>query len=122
MKTFDQLLAEEERSDPRFRAEWQRLAPARQFAVALLRYRADNGLSQRALAKKLGISQPRVAKIESGEHNPGLDTIINAVRRLNIEFMVDVAPAGRQSVFVNAKARKHEAVAHDQVAVLAASA
>jgi transcriptional regulator with XRE-family HTH domain len=40
-------------------------------------------LSQRALAKKLGVSQPRVVKLESGEHNPEVDTIINAVRRFN---------------------------------------
>ncbi|HVC06139.1 MAG TPA: helix-turn-helix transcriptional regulator [Solirubrobacterales bacterium] len=120
-KTFDQLVAAEEGSDSSFRAEWQRLAPAREFAATLLRYRAEHKLSQRALAKELGVSQPRVAKLESAEHNPELDTIINAVRRLGIEFVLDVAPAGRQPAFVNAKARKRGVIAHDDVAVLAAS-
>lgn len=120
-KTFDQLVAEEEGSDPSFRAEWQRLAPAREFAATLLRYRAEHQLSQRALAEQLGVSQPRVAKLESAEHNPELDTIINAVRRLGIEFVLDVAPADRQPLFVNAKARKRGVIAHDDVAVLAAS-
>jgi transcriptional regulator with XRE-family HTH domain len=120
-KTFDQLVAEEESSDPSFRAEWQRLAPAREFAATLLRYRAEHQLSQRALAEELGVSQPRVAKLESAEHNPELDTIINAVRRLGIEFVLDVAPADRQPAFVSAKARKRGVIAHDDVAVLAAS-
>jgi transcriptional regulator with XRE-family HTH domain len=120
-KTFDQLVAEEQSSDPSFRAEWQRLAPAREFAATLLRYRAEHKLSQRALAEELGVSQPRVAKLESAEHNPELDTIINAVRRLGIEFVLDVAPADRQPAFVNAKARKRGVIAHDDVAVLAAS-
>jgi predicted XRE-type DNA-binding protein len=62
-KTFDALLAEEQLTDPSFRAEWQRLAPAREFAATLLRYRAEHKLSQRALAKKLGVSQPRVASV-----------------------------------------------------------
>jgi DNA-binding XRE family transcriptional regulator len=69
-KNFVALLAEEQLADPSFRAEWQRLAPAREFAATLLRYRDEHKLSQRALAKKLGVSQPRVVKLESGEHNP----------------------------------------------------
>ena len=78
-------------------------------------------LSQRALAQKLGVSQPRVVKLESGEHNPEVDTIINAVRRLGIEFVLDVAPASRKPALVTARAQKHGAIAHDDVSVVAAS-
>jgi DNA-binding XRE family transcriptional regulator len=120
-KSFDALVAEEQLADPSFRAEWQRLAPAREFAATLLRYRADHKLSQRALAEKLGVSQPRVVKLESGEHNPEIDTIINAVRRLEIEFVLDVAPAGRKPALVTARAQKSGAIAHDDVSVVAAS-
>ena len=121
MKTFDELLAEEQLADPSFRAEWQRLAPAREFAVALLRYRAEHKLSQRGLAKRLGVSQPRVVKLESGEHNPEVDTIIKAVRRLGIEFVLDVAPASRKPALVTARAQ-NGAIHHDEVSVVAASA
>jgi DNA-binding XRE family transcriptional regulator len=120
-KTFDALVAEEQLADPSFRAEWQRLAPAREFAATLLRYRAEHKLSQRALAEKLGVSQPRVVKLESGEHNPEVDTIINAVRRLGIEFVLDVAPTGRKPALVTARAQKRGAITHDDVSVVAAS-
>lgn len=120
-KNFDALLAEEQLADPSFRAEWQRLAPAREFSATLLRYRAEHKLSQRALAKKLGVSQPRVVKLESGEHNPEIDTIINAVRRLEIEFVLDVAPASRKPALVTARAQKPGAITHDDVSVVAAS-
>jgi DNA-binding XRE family transcriptional regulator len=120
-KTFDALVAEEQLADPSFRAEWQRLAPAREFAATLLRYRAEHNLSQRALAKKLGVSQPRVVKLESGEHNPEVDTIINAVRQLGIEFVLDVAPASRKPALVTARAQKGGAIAHADVSVVAAS-
>lgn len=120
-KAFDALVAEEQLADPSFRAEWQRLAPAREFAATLLRYRALHKLSQRTLAKKLGVSQPRVVKLESGEHNPEIDTIINAVRRLGIEFALDVAPADRKPALVTARAQKRGAIAHDDVSVVAAS-
>lgn len=114
-------MAEEQLADPSFRAEWQRLAPAREFAATLLRYRAEHKLSQRALAKKLGVSQPRVVKLESGEHNPEVDTIINAVRRLGIEFVLDVTPAGRKPALVTARAQKRGTIAYDDVSVVAAS-
>ncbi|HEX5593986.1 MAG TPA: helix-turn-helix transcriptional regulator [Solirubrobacterales bacterium] len=120
-KPFETLLAEEQLADPSFRAEWQRLAPAREFAATLLRYRVEHKLSQRTLAKKLGVSQPRVVKLESGEHNPEVDTIINAVRRLGIEFVLDVAPANRKPALVTARAQKGGAIAHDDVSVVAAS-
>jgi DNA-binding XRE family transcriptional regulator len=121
-KNFDALVAEEQLADPSFKAEWQRLAPAREFAATLLRYRAEHQLSQRALAEKLGVSQPRVVKLESGEHNPEVDTIINAVRRLGIEFVLDIAPASRKPALVTARAQRHGVVAHDDVSVVAASA
>src|ERR1044072_2904250 len=120
-KTLDALVAEEQLADPSFRAEWQRLAPAREFAAPLLRYRAEHKLSQRALATKLGVSQPRVVKLESGEHNPEVDTIINAVRRLGIEFVLDVAPTSRKPALVTARAQKRGAIAPDVVSVVAAS-
>ncbi len=120
-KTFGELVAKGQVADPSFRAEWQRLAPAREFAATLLRYRAEHKLNQRELAKQLGVSQPRVVKFESGEHNPEIDTIIKAVRRLGIEFVLDVAPASRKPALVTARAQKRGAIAHDEVAVLAAS-
>ena len=78
-------------------------------------------MSQRALAKRLGVSQPRIVKLESGEHNPEVDTIINAVRRLGIEFVLDVSPTNRKPALVTARAQKQGAIAHDDVSVVAAS-
>jgi transcriptional regulator with XRE-family HTH domain len=120
-KSFDAFTTEKQFAEPSFGAEWQRLAPAREFAAALLRYRAKHNLGQRALAKELGVSQPRVVKLESGEHNPEVDTIINAVRRLRIEFVLAVAPASRKPSLVTARAQKRGAIAHDDVSVVAAS-
>jgi transcriptional regulator with XRE-family HTH domain len=120
-KTFDALVAEEQLADPSFKAEWQRLAPAREFAATLLRYRAEHELSQRALAKKLGVSQPRVVKLESGEHNPEVDTIINAVRRLGIEFVLDISPTNRKPSLVTARAQKRGTIDHDEVSVVVAA-
>ncbi|MEA2232457.1 MAG: hypothetical protein QOD83_2273 [Solirubrobacteraceae bacterium] len=121
-KTFGEMIGEGLNADPEFRAEWQRLAPAREFAAAILRFRADHRLSQRQLAEQLGVSQPRVVKLESGEHNPDVDTIIHAARTLGIEFCLDIAPAARKPKLMTKHAQEvGGCVEHRNVRVVAAS-
>jgi transcriptional regulator with XRE-family HTH domain len=94
MKTNDELIAEQLRSDPEFRAEWERTALARAVAVAIVRYRSEHDLSQRELADRLGMKQPQVARLELGEVNPSIETLMRVSAQLGIEFTIDVRPAG----------------------------
>lgn len=120
--TSDELLAAEQARDDEFRADWLRLAPARQFAAMLVAYRADGDLSQRALAELLGVSQPRIARMESGEQNPDVETIISVVGKLGTEFALDVAPAGAEARLISKRARTGGSTAeHGAVVVVAAS-
>lgn len=119
---LDKLLEHEQAKSTDFRAEWLRLAPARQFAAMLVGYRADHSLSQRALAEALGVSQPRIARMESGEQNPDFETIVSVVGKLGTEFMVDVAAAGAETRLVTEGARTvGSVVEHGDVAVVTAS-
>jgi DNA-binding XRE family transcriptional regulator len=121
--SFGEIVDEGLNSDDDFRRDWLRLAPARQFAVMLIGYRSDHGLSQRALAEELGVSQPRVAKMESGEQNPDFDTIVATVERLGTEFVLDVGPAQYDAKLVTKGAKTSGAVArHGNVSVVTASA
>jgi ribosome-binding protein aMBF1 (putative translation factor) len=78
--------------DPQFRAEWERTALARAVAEAVIRYRAERGLSQTALARLLGWRQPVVARLEAAEHNPTMDTLLTLARKLGLRVQVDVGP------------------------------
>lgn len=100
IKTDAEVLAEALAADPEFAAEWERLALARTVAVRLIAYRSENGLSQRELAKRLGVSQPRVAELESGEKNPQIETLVKIAATTGIEFAFDVVPAGREPTLV----------------------
>jgi DNA-binding XRE family transcriptional regulator len=71
---FEQVL-EEQLRDPEFRAEWERLAPARVIAHRLIAYRAQHGLTQRGLARQLGISVSAVADLEDAEELPTPETL-----------------------------------------------
>ncbi|HEY2578944.1 MAG TPA: helix-turn-helix transcriptional regulator [Streptosporangiaceae bacterium] len=78
--------------DPAFRAERDRTALARAVAEAVIRYRAEHRLSQTALARLLGWSQPVVARLEAAEHNPTMDTLMTLSRTLGLRVQVEVGP------------------------------
>jgi transcriptional regulator with XRE-family HTH domain len=94
IKTNDELIAEQLGTDPEFRANWERTALARAVAVAIVRYRSEHDLSQRELAERLGMKQPQVARLELGEVNPSMETLMRVSAQLGMEFTIDVRPAG----------------------------
>jgi transcriptional regulator with XRE-family HTH domain len=69
-------------------------------AARLIAYRSENGLSQRELAKRLGVSQPRVVKLESGEKNPQIETLVKIAAKAGLEFAIDIAPIGQEPKLV----------------------
>ncbi len=110
MKTNDELIAEQLRTDPEFRAEWERTALARAVAIAIVRYRSDHDLSQRELADRLNMKQPQVARLELGEVNPSIDTLMRISAQLGIEFTIDVRPAGTPARNVTMRAQANSLV------------
>jgi len=110
MKTNEELIAEQLRTDPEFRAEWDRTALARAVALAVVRYRAEHELSQRDLAQRLGMKQPQVARLELGDVNPSMDTLMRISSHLGIEFTIDVRPSGAPARNVTKRAQSEYVV------------
>lgn len=123
MKTNDELLAEQ-MADPAFRAELERTALARAVALRLLRYRSERELSQRDLAKLLDMEQPQVARLERGDVNPTLETLMRLAGALDIEFTIDVRPTSRSPRLVTKRARDNvlASYASDQAVALVSAA
>ncbi len=121
LTTHDELLAAELAADPEFAGEWERLAVARMLAVQLIRYRAVHHLSQRALAAKLGVSQPRIVELESGEKTPTFDTMVKIAAATGLEFAIDIAPAGRTPQLVGKAVRDTPAHVYAGASVLVAA-
>ena len=59
------------------------------FAVTLLKARENANLTQKEFAAKLGISQPYIAKLESGEANPTLGTIGSIMAMLGLRLVTN---------------------------------
>ncbi len=122
LKSHGEVIAEEMVGDPGFAADWQRLALAREVAAELIRFRSDHGLNQRPLAELLGVRQPRIVDLESGERNPRMETLIEISRKTGLEFAIDIAPATRAPRLVTKRMRdSRPAHVHDDVSVVVAS-
>lgn len=93
-RSTEEVRDEQLQQDPTFRAYWERTAVARAVALAVLDYRVKHKLTQTQLAQRLGVRQPRVARLEMGEHNPSLEMLQRLSRVLRLRFIVEVAPTG----------------------------
>lgn len=91
MTSVDEVLAGQLKN-PDFREEWDRTALAREVANRVVAYRVEHGLSQAALARRLEVSQPLIARLEAGEHEPTLSTLARLARQLDLEFHIDITP------------------------------
>ncbi|MGI8410965.1 MAG: helix-turn-helix domain-containing protein [Solirubrobacteraceae bacterium] len=91
LKTGAELVTADAR-DPEVAAELARTALANQLAILVIRYRVDHGLTQTALARKLGMKQPQVARLEAGDHEPSVGTLARLANRLGITLRLDLAP------------------------------
>lgn len=86
------LQEERFKKDPAARERWERTTLARAVALAVIRYRVEHDLSQRALAKQIGMPHPHIARLELGEHNPSVEMLQRLAKGLGRRFIVAVSP------------------------------
>lgn len=66
----------------------------REVAQRITAYREAQGLSQRALAERLGMPQPNLARLELGLHTPTLETLARLARAMDSTFAIEITPKG----------------------------
>ncbi len=62
-------------TDPEFAKAAARLAPLENLARVFIAYRIEKGLTQEQLAIAMGTSPSAISRLESGQHQPNLDTL-----------------------------------------------
>jgi transcriptional regulator with XRE-family HTH domain len=90
--TVDDWLKEELR-DEGFRLRWHGRKVAYKIARELIRLRKRQGLSQTGVARRAGLKQPAIARLESGAVRPTLDTIRRVAQALGRQLEVSLVPA-----------------------------
>jgi len=93
MRTTADIRRERLEKDPAFREHWERTALARAVANALIHHRAEYRWSQTRLAQEMGMRQPQVARLESGEHPLSFETLQRVSHVLGLRFIVELSPS-----------------------------
>jgi ribosome-binding protein aMBF1 (putative translation factor) len=91
LRSADEVRARD-MQDAEYRRAYERTRLANDIAIKVLQYRQANRLSQRELAALLGMRQPNIARLESGDHAPSLETLSRLADVLRLDFSVDVKP------------------------------
>jgi transcriptional regulator with XRE-family HTH domain len=73
---------------PEVQAEYDRLGPRYAVIDALIAARLREQITQSELAARMGVRQPVVARLESGENSPKIDTLAEAAEALGCELVV----------------------------------
>ena len=83
-------------ADPEVQAAYEELAP--RFAVVrqLIALREQRGWSQRELADRAGMKQPQLARLETGQVEPKLDTLQRLAKAMGCEVHVSFQPVDQQ--------------------------
>jgi predicted transcriptional regulator len=83
-------------ADPATRAAYDARRPAYELASKVIRLRAELGLSQRELAKRAHMTQPEIARIESGSVQPTWETVSRLLSAVGADVNVRLrTPAGK---------------------------
>ena len=84
-KLYDELA-----SDPINKKELDKENERLETAIALMKLREQEGLSQRELAKRVNKPQSTIARIESGSMNVTFDTLMDIVSALGKKMTISI--------------------------------
>jgi len=93
-KTFKSLedLVQELDKSPEFRNEYRRQAPYYNLVSEIIRRRKELGITQRELSVKAGTYQSNLSRIEAGEVDVRLSTLIDLAEALGTRLQIWFVP------------------------------
>lgn len=80
-------------TDAGFREAYEKLKPEFSIARQLIAARARAGLSQAAVARRMGTTQSAVARMESGQRLPGISSLYRYANAVGYRLAVRLTPA-----------------------------
>lgn len=73
---------------PVYRAERRRLQQFEELARLVIKHRADLGLSQQDLARRVGTSHSAISRLESGRHQTSVATLQRVAGALGVRLVL----------------------------------
>ena len=88
---FDDFLSEQ-LDDPEFKAGYEALQPEHAIIQAFIDARQNVGVTQKELARRTGIAQSDISKLENGNANPSIKTLQRLATGLGMTLHVEFLP------------------------------
>jgi len=88
---FDDFL-NEQLNDVEVRSEYEALQPEHALIQAIIDARQESGITQKELAKRTGIAQGDISKLERGNVNPSIRTLQRLARGMGKVLKIEFIP------------------------------
>lgn len=96
MSDFNDFLREQ-LQDPEIKTEYEALEPEYVIIRAMIEARRQIGLTQKQLAQRTGIHQADISKLERGNANPSLRTLMRLADGMGMKLKVEFVRPGKQA-------------------------
>ena len=91
-------LSDEWFKDPDFVREYEALEEEFALATALIKARADAGLTQEEIARRMGTTQSAVARLEGGKSRPSTTTLAKFAKATGTRLRVSFERVGKAAL------------------------
>lgn len=91
MSEFQELL-QERLKDTDFKKEWDDIQPEMDVIRTMIQARSEQNLTQKELAKRTGINQADISKLENGTKNPSLKLLKKLANGLGMQLKIEFVP------------------------------
>lgn len=88
MKTWNDYKEQVKAKDPEAKKDVEEIEALATIISAMVKKRNELGISQRELAEMCGMPQSSVARIESFQTTPNLDTVVKIMQPLGLRLIV----------------------------------
>lgn len=90
-KNFRETL-NEQLKDPAFKAEWDASEAEYQIIKSMLEARHRKDITQKQLSEITGIAQADISRIENGNANPSLQTLVRLAAGMGMRLKIEFVP------------------------------
>lgn len=80
--------------NPDVKAEYDALQPEYDIIQAMIDARIKEGLTQKELSERTGITQADISRIENGTRNPSLEMVKRLANGLGMRLKIEFIPEG----------------------------
>ena len=91
MKTFEDY-KKQQMQDPELVREYEAIQPEMDVIRAIVNARTSQNLTQNELAKRTGINQADISKLENGTRNPSLSMMKRLAQGLGMQLKLEFMP------------------------------